>query len=268
MPSEIFFNPASNGERLYVLHYPSSDATPRGTVLCVQPFAEEMNKSRRMLTLQAQQLAAHGYVTLLVDLYGTGDSSGDFGEASWPLWRDDLLDAAAWLRARYAVPLWLWGVRTGALLAAQVANELRPNGLVWWSPTRSGKQYLQQFLRLRAAAAMMSGDGKGVVTELRQALASGQPVEVSGYELPAALARDLEGWELTPAIDPIQVIWLELSSQTPPVLTPAATAGQQQWRDAGHAVHTAAVTGPAFWQTTEIEVAPALLAATVAALPA
>lgn len=267
MPPEIFFNPAPIGERLYV-HHPVSTGNPRGAVLCAPPLAEEMNKSRRMLTLQAQQLAALGYVTLIVDLYGTGDSSGDFADATWTQWQEDLRAAARWLRDRYAVPLWLWGIRAGALLAGQVATDVQAAGLLLWSPSRSGKQVLQQFLRLRAAAAMLSGDGKGVVAELRHTLASGAPVEVAGYTLSAALGTALAAAELTPGIEPMRVIWLELSSQVPATASPAAVAGQQQWRDAGHAIHAEAVTGPAFWQTTEIAVVPELFAATAAALAA
>ena len=51
---------------------------PRGCVLVVPPFAEEMNKCRRMVTELAIRLAEQGIATLQPDFYGTGDSAGDF----------------------------------------------------------------------------------------------------------------------------------------------------------------------------------------------
>jgi len=53
-----------------------------GSVLYGHPFAEEMNKSRRMAGLQARALARAGYDVLQIDLRGCGGSSGDFGDAS------------------------------------------------------------------------------------------------------------------------------------------------------------------------------------------
>ena len=64
------------------------------------PFAEEMNHSRRMATLQAHRLAALGIDVLVVDLFGTGDSAGDFADARWETWQEDAKAAVAWLGRR------------------------------------------------------------------------------------------------------------------------------------------------------------------------
>jgi hypothetical protein len=47
---------------------------------------------------------------------------------------------------------------------------------------------------------------------------------------------------------------------------PASAKRLEQWQAAGYSIGNQLVTGPAFWQTTEIEEAPALLEATMAAL--
>ena len=60
--------------------------------------------------------------------------------------------------------------------------------------------------------------------------------------------------------------WLDLSTQPDASLAPAAAKPLQAWQAAGFAVRSQVVTGPAFWQTSEIEEAPALLTATLAAL--
>jgi uncharacterized protein len=65
---------------------------------------------------------------------------------------------------------------------------------------------------------------------------------------------------------PQQVLWLETATQADAELLPGSSTKVQAWREAGHQVHSQVVVGPAFWQTQEIEDAPALIAATLTAL--
>ena len=53
----------------------------------VPPFAEEMNKCRPMVTEVALGLAESGIASIVPDLYGTGDSGGDFSEGDWETWQ-------------------------------------------------------------------------------------------------------------------------------------------------------------------------------------
>ena len=64
----------------------------------IHPFAEEMNKARRMAALQSRALAAAGFDVLQIDLLGCGDSSGDFGDATWNDWVNDVVHGCRWLR--------------------------------------------------------------------------------------------------------------------------------------------------------------------------
>jgi pimeloyl-ACP methyl ester carboxylesterase len=79
----------------------------------VHPFAEEMNKSRRMAALQSRALAAQGYAVLQIDLFGCGDSGGDFatrrGRNGATTSRRDAMAAA-----RVSGAITLWGLRLGA----------------------------------------------------------------------------------------------------------------------------------------------------------
>jgi alpha-beta hydrolase superfamily lysophospholipase len=70
MTFEAFFLPAASGQRFCLFHQPDSLTAARGAVVYVHPFAEEMNKSRRMAALQAKALAAAGYAVLQIDLHG------------------------------------------------------------------------------------------------------------------------------------------------------------------------------------------------------
>ncbi len=258
--------PARPGQRLCIHHAPRAGAV-RGRLVYVHPLAEEMNKSRRMAALQSRALAAAGYAVLQIDLLGCGDSSGNFGDASWDAWVEDVVAAYEWLDARYRAPAWLWGLRAGCLLAAAAAAQLAsPPKLLFWQAPASGKPLLQQFLRLKLAGDLQSGQSKAMMEAMRQQLAAGEAVEVAGYTLPAALALGLEQARLQPVAKVERMEWLELSTREDAALLPASGPALAAWRGAGTAVRTHIVSGPAFWQTTEIEDAPGLIAATVGAL--
>jgi exosortase A-associated hydrolase 2 len=161
-------------------------------------------------------------------------------------------------------PLWLWSLRAGALLAA--ADWGRAVNHLFWQPMASGKLALQQFLRLKLAAEMAGGASKGLMDQLKAELAAGRPVEIAGYLLGAALASGLEAAKLEPAGQPGRVEWLELSTREDATLTPVSEQTAKSWQDAGWAARTQIVQGPGFWSTAEIELAPALIAATLEAL--
>lgn len=268
VPFEAFYAEPPAGGRRLCIHTPPQGAL-RGAVLQVHAFAEEMNKSRRMCALAARALARSGFAVLQIDLLGCGDSSGDFADANWAAWTSDLSWAADWLRERHAAPLWLWGHRAGALLAAEVASA-RPCHLLLWNPVLQGKAVTQQFVRLKAAAQWASGDGKAAAQWVRSELAAGRTVEIAGYGLSPALAQALDGSTLTPPPGAgRRLVWLEAAGrEDEAALSPAAQAQLPRWEAAGWQVRSRAVTGPAFWQTVEIEDAPALVDASVELLGA
>lgn len=257
--------PARPGQRMCLHHPPRSDPI-RGAFVYVHPFAEEMNKSRRMAALQSRALAAAGCAVLQIDLLGCGDSSGDFADATWSDWIADVVLGARWLRTRYpGAPLWLWGLRAGALLACEAAARLdEPCRLLFWQPPPRGKPLLQQFLRLATMRELLDGGEKGLTDALRAALTAGDSIDVAGYRVAAALARGLEAATLAPPPRCERAVWLEVSPHPTP--GPAAAATIAQWSAAGIDVEFRSAPGPAFWNTVEIEEAPALLAATLAAL--
>lgn len=267
MAPEAFFLPAADGQRFCLFHEPRGVA--KGALLYLHPFAEEMNKARRMAALQARLLAENGYAVLQIDLHGCGDSSGDFGDATWETWLQDVHAAHDWLRQRCTAPLWLWGLRIGCLLAAEAARRIDiPANFLFWQPVISGKQFLQQFLRLKVAGEMLGGESKGVMEALKLRLGAGQAVEIAGYALSAGMARGLESTELAPPVQPGHLHWLEVSARPEATLAPASLKRIEQWQAAGFTVESAVLPAPTFWQTTEIEEAPALLDVTLAALQA
>ena len=280
MSIEAFYLPLAGGQRFCVFH--SADKvsrTPRlGQVVFVHPLAEEMNKSRRMASLQARALAQAGFDVLQIDLLGCGDSSGDFADATWADWVGDVTAACNWLKGRTTAGflhgpqtrLWLWGLRAGCLVAAQAAQSMQePCNFLFWAPTSSGKLLLQQFLRLNAASSLARGNVKAAMENLRADLAQGRSVEIAGYCMASALAEGLAQANLTPpdaGIRPGRVEWFEMSTRPQPNLTPTAANGIADWQQAGYDVRSHMVIGPSFWQTSEIEDAAALITATTSSL--
>ena len=92
-----FFLPGSTGNLFSLYFSLGQEQRPEHFILFFPPFAEELNKSRRMISLQARKFAAMGYGVLVVDYYGTGDSEGDSGDATWEVWQKDIEAIAAWL---------------------------------------------------------------------------------------------------------------------------------------------------------------------------
>jgi exosortase A-associated hydrolase 2 len=264
---EVFFlQVAGRGQRLAV-HHPSCRTAPAGALVYVHPFAEEMNKSRRMVALQSRALSLAGFAVLQVDLLGCGDSSGDLVDAAWEDWVDDVVQASRWMLQRHGAPLILWGLRSGCLLAAQAAQRLAaPLGFIFWQPATTGATVLQQFLRLEVAANMQAGSGKGILDGLRARLASGQVVDVAGYRVAPALAAGIERAKLEPPQMPGRVAWLEISGRADAPLLPASATAVARWRDAGHQVRTSVAHGTPFWHSVEFEESPALISATLASM--
>ncbi len=274
MPVEAFFLPLSWGQRFCIFH-PAQSPSPRGLVLYIHPFAEEMNQSRRMAALQSRALARAGYGVLQMDLLGCGDSSGDFADARWQAWVNDVVQACAWLRWRGSIdgatrdsaPLWLWGLRAGNLLCIQAATRItEPCHFLFWQPPASGRLLLQQFLRLRLAADMLSGRASNVLQSLRDALNVGDAVEVAGYTLAAELARGLESATLMPPVvdcgETRLLRWLEVSALEQPRLHPLPAETLTAWQQAGYQLQRQVVSGAAFWQSGDVKLVPALLDAT------
>lgn len=231
-----------------------------------------------MAALQSRALAQAGYAVLQMDLLGCGDSSGDFGDAVWQDWVDDVVHACHWLRWRAntfetglaSAPLWLWGLRAGCLLGVSAAKQLDETcHFLFWHPPPSGKVLLQQFLRLKVAGGMLNGDGQDTLEALRQNISRGTPVEVAGYMLSAELAVGLEQAELTPPASHEhmrRLEWLEVSMQDNAGVGPVSAKAIAQWQQSGYRVNHHTVHGPTFWRNSEPVDTPGLIAATHAAL--
>ena len=263
-----FFLSVEGGEKRFCL-VTAPEGEWRGAILYVHPFAEEMNKSRRMAALAAWSFAQHGWMVLQVDLGGCGDSAGEFGDATWPGWLIDVDVAWRWLRERTQGPVVVWSLRAGSLVVSEwLKTHSASTPLLFWQPVTNGQQHLTQFLRLKGVSRMMEdGDAKATMAALRTQLQAGRRVEVAGYMLSPNLVGGLEKARLELPSDFVgSVQSLEVASSECPEPTPAVALLARRWTQRGGHWSAGAVAGPSFWQTLEIEVCPALIDASVAAL--
>lgn len=242
----------SRAGKVFLLYFPPPGGTPiKSRLLFIPPFGEELNRTRHVIAAFARGCANLGIGVAVLDPFGTGDSEGDFSDASWDIWKADVEAAVAWLEGQGREPIAIGGLRLGGTLAADVAAD-RPGKfqrLVLWQPVTNGQNYLKQFLRIRLAADLSEG-GEGRDTKtLMAALMAGQTVEVAGYDLPPALGLSIDGLRLgafgTNAKAP--VIWLEVAAREDAPLSPAASRMIDGWKEAGIEVTAKAVPDEPVW---------------------
>jgi exosortase A-associated hydrolase 2 len=238
-------------------------------VLVVPPFAEEMNKSRKMITELAQRVSARRLGVVIPDFFGTGDSEGDFSQTDCETWLDDLGSTEKWLRERNWSVAAVLGIRLGCVVAAEhLRRRDQPvKSTIFWQPMLDGARALEQFLRLRVAASLME-DKKETVADLKADIASGAPVEVAGYGISKQLVVQIEHLKLASSIGANvgNLHWFEvLRSAEAPVPVPTSKFFEQlQAKGISATLHT--VHGEPFWASTEVVCLPTLLEATAIAL--
>jgi exosortase A-associated hydrolase 2 len=247
-----FFLPGSAGN-LFAMYYPPRDSpSDASNILYVHPFAGEMLASRNVIAAVSRQLAELGFGVLLVDLYGCGDSSGDFGDARWEIWRDDLQVATRWLQEQGGERLTLWGLRLGALLALDFAAHSQGNyeKIVLWQPVLSGELMLNEFLHMNLSAEDGNAGLRGRIAsrEHRKKLVAGESIDVAGYCLSAELVASIDRLNLAmPAMrPPAPVHWTEFVPSSQP-LDEASLRVIDGWKERGVSVVADTVASSPFW---------------------
>ena len=169
---------------------------PWGLVFC-DPFAEEKKCSHRVLVEAARSFCTADIGSLRFDYRGTGDSPGEFGEATPEQWVEDIVAAARHLRDYYHVgTVGLLGLRLGGALALQaVAADAPADFLILWEPVLSGKQYLAQNLRRSLIKAMLTDEDKFNSSQVKASLQQ-QYFDFDGYLISSEMRRQIEAIDL------------------------------------------------------------------------
>jgi exosortase A-associated hydrolase 2 len=258
----------SSQRQLFAISFIPYDCTPIASILYIPPFAEEMHKSRKMVAEQARLLASQGYMVTLIDLTGCGDSSGDFSDASWQIWQEDIENAYQWLCKQTNSPIILWGLRTGALLATDLAaiySDIKQ--LIVWQPVLSGKQFLNEFLRIKLADSMLSNASNAINREdLLDTLKTSGSIEIGGYELSNTMATQIQQINLLDFKPKCSVVWFELGIEDSTSVCSSSDIVTTHWNKSGITLFTRTLKCRHFWNSQEIITCPELITATQKAI--
>lgn len=172
----------------------------RGAFVFCHPFAEEKLWAHRTYVSFAREVAARGYAVLRFDMTGHGDSDGQFARADVDTYLADVRRAVDEVASRVptGTPLGLLGLRLGAALAAQAAdNDPRIANLILWEPVTDGAKYGQEVL-MANLAMQMAAYGKVMVErkDLVKKMESGETVNVDGYDVSHAMFQQISAIRL------------------------------------------------------------------------
>lgn len=262
---DVFFLPSSQENLFSIYYHPTKYFSEKGTVLYIHPFADEMNKSRRMAALQACAFSQAGIGVLQIDLFGCGDSSGEFGDATWAIWKDNINSALNWFHENSNGPVSLWGLRLGALLMMDWAKSTSApiEHFIFWQPVLNGALAMNQFFRLAAVSKMIGKKGSSVA-DIREKISQGKRVEIGGYELHPDLVKPIESLKIEDLCPPAgsRIIWKDISLNDSPVMGPAVLKSIDHFKQNGCRVEAESVRGNPFWNSVEISTIPELIAST------
>jgi exosortase A-associated hydrolase 2 len=170
-------------------HAPRGGPSQHGVVLCY-PIGHEYIRAHRVYRLLASRLARAGFHVLRFDYFGTGDSAGEFEEASLRRWRDDIAAAVEQLRGFGVRHVCLVGLRMGATLAMLVGTEHEGlAGIVLWDPVVNGSEYLAEVTALQQETLSSLGERASESTD-------GGLRELVGFPMTAAMVDEIERIDL------------------------------------------------------------------------
>ncbi|MBX9869364.1 MAG: hydrolase 2, exosortase A system-associated [Burkholderiaceae bacterium] len=263
--SEFFFLDTATGKRLCLLRKNQALADSRAVIIFIQAFGEEMNRSRRMATLQAQQLIQLGFAVVIMDFCGTGDSEGELANTTWQTWKSDLQYLCSWIRERTDSPICLLGLRLGALLAIDFSgnHDFPIRRTVLWQPVFDGEQYFSEFFRTHLMTKILNvHNNEKIKEEKTDSLKNSvnQTVEISGYEISptfkqSVISIKIEQFEKIPT----EVTWIEIDRHLSAALSKRRQHHQFALREIAQQFDFIKCQGEQFWNTQEISVCTELI---------
>lgn len=262
----LFFH-AHDGTRLCGVWRTNPDQlAPKHCWVICPPFAEEEKSAHRTLVELADSLVAKGDAVLFFAYSGTGDSDGEFANASLTAWCEDILNACEFARARYpqSIP-GLIGLRLGASLAAQVGEQIAIQNLILIEPILRGRSFLMQLGARKKLRAMITDDEAGnastdnATENLKPKTRESKFEDMDGWALGEKMREELRALDLNTHPPRIKggVLCLQVSPREQ--VSPAV---EQFARALNEAAIARAVVMPPFWNRLDhVDSAPLIAAA-------
>ncbi len=244
-------DPGANSDLFGILHAADSSTGP--VVVMCPAFAEEKLWGHRVLVSAARTLAAAGFPVLRFDHGGTGDSDGEFSQATLTSMLADVRRASAHARGvtgRDRVAL--IGVRFGAAIAGLAAEDAPDvSHLAMWAPVLDGGRYMQELLRgnlstQMAAYKTVRHDRAALVAQME----GGATVNVDGYDLSYEMYRECSG--VTPPQSPRGFAGACLVAQVDPVAGAPPARELEGLRQVYRRVTIVQVTEEPFWKEVPV----------------
>jgi exosortase A-associated hydrolase 2 len=239
-------------------------------ILIIPPFAEEMNKSRRMMSTLLATAARDDITGYLFDLYGTGDSEGDFCDATWQRWLDNVFEMIVHCCKTQGVKsLSIVAIRSGALLLNDLINRDSSRlttylkDIHYWCPVINSAQFVNQLFRVCLASNMLKKNAKSTIAELFQLLEEDGWIDIAGYRLNSELVRSIK--EANEYVSDTNVearfFFYELTKSG--VRSPAFLNYIKRIEDEHVSVTSKSITGLPFWNSQEISINNELIDETI-----
>ena len=267
--TDFRFLPSSQNSQIFLAYYSPADnrhiAADRKAVIFVPPFAEEMNRSRRMYVLCARLLANIGFDAICFDYAGTGDSEGEWGTFSIADWQTNLCDVYQSVYQAGISDISLIGLRFGALLIAQtlIANDLSINKCVLWDPIENGETFMRQLIRIKIAAAMAEESRKISTQDVLKELKQQGYIEIGGYHLTDSMIDLVNKLKLSESINRLinstELHWMTLSRLNKGNTSAAPACVPEELTEK---VTLHSIKDTKFWMQQEVTISPLLLQAT------
>ena len=269
--TEFQYIQTNHHSQILLAHYiPSQpiDSVKGGqrAVILVPPFAEEMNRSRRMYVLCARLLANSGTHAVLFDFSGTGDSSGEWGQFSYNDWMGDIKHVYTHCSS-FADNVSFIALRFGALILSDVISQsnIDVDRCIFWDPIENGEILIRQLIRIKIAAAMAVESKKLTTKEILADIESVGYLESGGYKISKSLIDDINSKRLSDLLESvlnyIEFDWMQLGKYAEAI---------KQWlpnsiveKNLSQAQRNNIVMHPVndvkFWMQQEVTIAPELL---------
>lgn len=171
--------------------------------LIIPPFGEEMNRCRRLMNDLARALATQKHQAVILDLYATGESSGDLKDCRWQDWCADIRTVHHHVSAQGARRINFIAIRLGALLCLDALHRFNLDfeNIHLIAPEFSAQRFFTQLFRSKIIADEFANSqfkrSSSPSPHPRDELLSQSSINVMGYIIPKALVDDAENALLT-----------------------------------------------------------------------
>ncbi len=262
--------PSSQNSQIFLAHYApceqSEGVGSQQTVIFVPPFAEEMNRSKRMYVLCARLLADAGIHSICFDFAGTGDSSGEWGDYSYQDWKQNLIDVYQFAK-KITPTINLITLRDSALISLDLIklNEIHIDKCVMWDPIDNGEVLIRQLVRMKIASAMADDLKKITTQEVSESIEKEGYLEVGGYHVSSDLIDCIKSQKISDgfedALNSAELHWMTTgkSNNSAKQQLPISLAKLDLSEKLLAQLTLHSVNDVRFWMQQEVTISPVLL---------